>query len=170
MPYRRLGRSGLRLSALSFGSWVTFGNQMAEENARACMTLAYDHGVNFFDNAEVYAEGASEQIMGNVLKKVGWARDTFCVSSRLFGVERNPLNWDYIENTWLRRATQHSKDSKWSTSIFTSVTAPTFILRLRKSFGLCTTSCSKAKFSIGGPPNGPRSRSRKPMRLQHNIT
>jgi voltage-dependent potassium channel beta subunit len=84
MPYRRLGRSGLKVSALSFGSWVTFGNQMAEELARECMTVAYDHGVNFFDNAEVYADGMSETIMGQVLKKSGWARDSYIVSSKVF--------------------------------------------------------------------------------------
>jgi voltage-dependent potassium channel beta subunit len=84
MPYRRLGKSGLKVSALSFGSWVTFGTQLAEENARECMRLAYDHGVNFFDNAEVYANGASETIMGAVLKKMGWGRDTFIVSSKVF--------------------------------------------------------------------------------------
>ena len=84
MEYRRLGRSGLKISALSFGSWVTFGNQMAEELARDCMKLAYDSGVNFFDNAEVYAEGESERIMGQVLKKMGWGRDTYIVSSKVF--------------------------------------------------------------------------------------
>jgi voltage-dependent potassium channel beta subunit len=84
MEYRRLGSSGLRLSAFSFGSWVTFGNQMAEEKAWECMRLAYDRGVNFFDNAEVYAEGESERIMGRVLKRAGWGRDTYCVSSKVF--------------------------------------------------------------------------------------
>ncbi len=84
MPYRRLGKSGLKVSALSFGSWVTFGSQMGEEIARDCMKIAYDNGVNFFDNAEVYAEGKSEEIMGQVLKKMGWGRDTYIVSSKVF--------------------------------------------------------------------------------------
>ena len=67
MNYRRLGRSGLKVSELSFGSWITYGNQMGDENARDCMAAAYDAGVNFFVNAEVYAKGASETIMGAVL-------------------------------------------------------------------------------------------------------
>ena len=69
MEYRRLGKSGLKVSALSFGSWVSFSNQMAVEAAEACMVAAYDAGVNFFDNAEVYAMGQSEIIMGEVLRK-----------------------------------------------------------------------------------------------------
>jgi len=84
MEYRRLGRSGLKLSALSFGSWVTFGIQIGESIALDCMSAAYDHGVNFFDNAEVYAGGESEKLMGSVLRKLGWGRDTYCVSSKAY--------------------------------------------------------------------------------------
>jgi voltage-dependent potassium channel beta subunit len=84
MEYRRLGRSGLKLSALSYGSWVTFKFQMADDAAIDCMTAAYDAGVNFFDNAEAYASGESERIMGRALKKLGWGRDTFCVSSKVY--------------------------------------------------------------------------------------
>jgi len=84
MEYRRLGKSGLRLSALSYGSWVSFGNQMDEHKARECMVLAYEHGVNFFDNAEIYADGESERLMGKILKHTGWGRDTYCVSSKVF--------------------------------------------------------------------------------------
>ena len=84
MNYRRLGKSGLKLSELSFGSWVTFSSQMDESAASECMKTAYDAGVNFFDNAEVYASGKSEEIMGKVLKKVKWPRDTYCVSSKVF--------------------------------------------------------------------------------------
>ncbi len=84
MEYRRLGRSGLQVSALSFGSWVTFGNQVARDTAEACMKVAYDQGVNFFDNAEVYANGKSEEVMGEIIEKMGWARDTFVVSSKVF--------------------------------------------------------------------------------------
>jgi len=84
MQYRRLGRSGLRLSALSFGSWVTFHTQMGEKTATECMKVAYDAGVNFFDNAEVYADGESERIMGAVLGKMNWPRDTYCVSSKVY--------------------------------------------------------------------------------------
>jgi voltage-dependent potassium channel beta subunit len=84
MEYRRLGRSGLKLSALSFGSWVTFGSQLDEKLAGDCMTAAYEAGINFFDNAEVYAAGESERLMGLVLKSRGWGRDTYCVSSKVF--------------------------------------------------------------------------------------
>lgn len=84
MEYRRLGRSGLKLSVLSFGSWVTFKNQLDDSLAHDCMKLAYDSGVSFFDNAEAYAAGESERIMGQVLAKMGWGRDTFCVSSKVF--------------------------------------------------------------------------------------
>lgn len=84
MEYRRLGKSGLKVSALSFGSWVTFGQQIGDDVAEACMVAAYEAGVNFFDNAEVYAQGKSELVMGNILKKLGWARDTYCVSSKVF--------------------------------------------------------------------------------------
>jgi voltage-dependent potassium channel beta subunit len=84
MEYRRLGRSGLKLSALSFGSWVTFKYQVGDGVAAELMTAAYDGGVNFFDNAEVYAGGESERIMGRVLKKLGWGRDTYCVSSKAY--------------------------------------------------------------------------------------
>lgn len=84
MEYRRLGKSGLRLSALSFGSWVTFGNQFDDTVATQLMKLAYDRGVNFFDNAEVYADGESEVIMGRVIRKLGWSRDSYCVSSKVF--------------------------------------------------------------------------------------
>ena len=84
MEYRRLGASGLKLSALSYGSWVSFSFQLDEEAAAVCMKTAYDAGVNFFDNAEVYAEGASEEIMGAVLRRMGWGRDTYCVSSKAY--------------------------------------------------------------------------------------
>ena len=84
MQYRRLGRAGLKLSELSFGSWVTFSSQIDEAAAADCMKMAYDAGINFFDNAEVYAGGKSEEIMGSVLKKMNWPRDTYCVSSKVF--------------------------------------------------------------------------------------
>lgn len=84
MEYRNLGRSGLKVSALSFGTWVTFGNQIDEATARALMYTAYDAGVNFFDNAEVYANGRSEEVMGRILKESGWPRDTYIVSSKVF--------------------------------------------------------------------------------------
>lgn len=85
MEYRRLGKSGLKVSALSFGAWVTFGNQLDVDGALALMSAAYDRGCNFFDNAEVYATGQAETIMGEALQKAGWQRDSYIVSSKVFG-------------------------------------------------------------------------------------
>ena len=102
MHYRRLGRSGLKVSELSFGSWVTYGNQMHEGLARECMAAAHDAGVNFFDNAEVYAKGQAETIMGDALRKLGWRRASYIVSTKFFwGLydgpnEKNTLNRKYL--------------------------------------------------------------------------
>lgn len=91
MEYRRLGKSGLKLGALSFGSWVTFKNQVDTKLAEQCIGTAYDAGVNFFDNAETYANGDSEIIMGKALGNLGFSRDSFCVSSKVFfGSYTNP--------------------------------------------------------------------------------
>ncbi|MGH7643265.1 MAG: potassium channel beta subunit family protein [Candidatus Dormibacteria bacterium] len=84
MPYRRLGRSGLKVSLLSLGSWVSFGAQVNEDLALECMTAAYEAGVNFFDNAEVYAGGESERIMGKALSRAGWPRQSYLVSTKFF--------------------------------------------------------------------------------------
>ncbi|MFL3658869.1 MAG: potassium channel beta subunit family protein [Opitutales bacterium] len=84
MLYRRLGKSGLKVSALSFGSWVTFGQQVDNSVAESCLKTAYDAGINFFDNAEIYANGQSEEVMGAILSKFGWSRDTYIVSSKVF--------------------------------------------------------------------------------------
>ncbi|MEY3397535.1 MAG: hypothetical protein RL220_129 [Bacteroidota bacterium] len=84
MNYRNLGKSGIRLSELSFGSWITFGNQIGDGISEKLMDIAYDAGVNFFDNAEVYAAGKSEEVMGEILAKRNWARDTYMVSSKVF--------------------------------------------------------------------------------------
>jgi voltage-dependent potassium channel beta subunit len=84
MEYRRLGRSGLQVSALSFGAWVSFDTQMQVDEAKKCMVAAYDAGVNFFDNAEAYAGGKAEIIMGEVLKDSAWRRDSYIVSSKVF--------------------------------------------------------------------------------------
>jgi len=98
MEYRFLGKTGVQVSALSFGSWVTFHNQVDIEAAVDCMTAAYDAGVNFFDNAEVYAGGKSEEVMGAALKKMGWRRGSYLVSTKIyFGIneginEQNTLN------------------------------------------------------------------------------
>ncbi len=84
MEYRRLGKSGLQVSALSFGSWVSFSKQINDKTAEELMSIAYDHGVNFFDNAEIYALGESEKMMGRVLRKKKWDRSSFIVSSKAF--------------------------------------------------------------------------------------
>jgi voltage-dependent potassium channel beta subunit len=84
MEYRRLGSAGLKVSLLSFGSWVTYGKQMDPDAAGACMKAAWDEGVNFFDNAEAYEGGRSEEIMGIVLKKMGWRRASYVVSTKIF--------------------------------------------------------------------------------------
>ncbi len=84
MEYRHLGSSGLQVSALSFGAWVTFAQQYGEEIAYDCMKAAYDAGVNFFDNAEAYAGGRAETVMGNVLQRVGWKRSDLVISTKIF--------------------------------------------------------------------------------------
>jgi len=102
MKYRHLGKAGIQVSELSFGSWVTFHNQSGIESAVTMMAAAYDAGVNFFDNAETYAQGKSEEIMGAALKKLGWRRGSYLVSTKLFwGLhdgpnERNTLNRKYL--------------------------------------------------------------------------
>lgn len=93
MEYRRLGKSGLQVSALSLGSWLTFGNQISDKVADELMGIAYDAGVNFFDNAEGYAEGKSEIVMGKILKAQKWERESFVVSSKVFfGAENKGPN------------------------------------------------------------------------------
>lgn len=84
MKYRRLGRSGLKVSELSLGAWVTYGGQVGDEIATECMTAAYDAGVNFFDNAEAYADGEAEVSMGKVFRKTGWRRESLVVSTKIF--------------------------------------------------------------------------------------
>ncbi len=84
MNYRRMGKAGLKLSALSLGAWVTYGGQVGQEMAEQCMAAAYEHGVNFFDNAEAYADGNAEIVMGNVIKKLGWRRESIVVSTKVF--------------------------------------------------------------------------------------
>lgn len=84
MLYRRLGKSGLQVSEFSLGSWVTFGRQVDQDDALRMMSYAYDQGINFFDNAEGYEAGVSEALMGAALAKLGWSRDSFIVSSKVF--------------------------------------------------------------------------------------
>ena len=101
MPYRRLGRSGLKVSALSFGSWVTFGTQVDTGLAKECLSAARDAGVNFFDNAEVYAGGQSESIMGAAIAELGWERKSYVISTKLYwGISNGAVN---LTNTLNRK-------------------------------------------------------------------
>jgi voltage-dependent potassium channel beta subunit len=84
MEYRSLGRSGLKISAFSYGAWVTFGDQVGEDVAAACLKTAYDSGVNFFDNAEAYAGGQAETMMGDIIKRTGWRRSDLIISTKIF--------------------------------------------------------------------------------------
>lgn len=93
MEYRRLGKSGLQVSTLSFGSWITFGKQIGDNTADDLLTAAYDNGINFFDNAEIYARGKSEEVMGSILKSKNWERSSYIVSSKVyFGYEQGKPN------------------------------------------------------------------------------
>ncbi len=84
MQYNNLGKSGLQISRLSLGSWLTFGKQIGDDVAEKLMDIAYENGINFFDNAEIYARGESERVMGRILKKKDWTRDSYIVSSKVF--------------------------------------------------------------------------------------
>jgi len=84
MEYTNLGKSGLQISRLSLGSWLTFGKQIGDDVAERLMDIAYENGINFFDNAEIYARGKSEEVMGAILKKKNWSRDSYIVSSKVF--------------------------------------------------------------------------------------
>lgn len=90
MEYRHLGSSGLKVSALSFGAWITFADQVDEEVACECMKAAYDAGVNFFDNAEAYAAGRAEEMMGNIIRKAGWKRSDLVISTKIFWGGKGP--------------------------------------------------------------------------------
>jgi voltage-dependent potassium channel beta subunit len=99
MEYRRLGESGLEVSAISLGSWLTFGQSVGDDQAEACMKAAYDAGINYFDGAEAYGNGAAEEAMGKVFRKMGWPRDTLIISGK---VSNNPQ----------RGATRHGQNRK----------------------------------------------------------
>ena len=108
MQYRRLGRSGLQVSELSYGSWVTYANQVNVKQAKEMLALSIDRGVNFFDNAEVYARGKSEEVMGDAIKALKWPRLNYIVSTKFYwgleqpgsdaaGINRkNTLNRKYL--------------------------------------------------------------------------
>jgi voltage-dependent potassium channel beta subunit len=115
MQYRRLGRCGLQLSQLAFGSWITYHNQVDSRASRELMAAAFDAGVNFFDNAEVYADGKSEELMGATLKELGWSRLDYVVSTKFFwGLSRGKpgkprINGqDTLNRKYLMQAIDHS--------------------------------------------------------------
>ena len=108
MQYRRLGRSGIQVSVLSFGSWVTFDNQLKDDTALECMQAAYDAGCNFFDNAEAYAGGESESIMGRVMQQLGWPRHSFVLTTKFFwGIHGRMPN---MQNTLNRKYLMHAME------------------------------------------------------------
>lgn len=147
MQYRRLGSSGLQVSALSFGAWVTFGQQFGEDMAYDCMKAAYDAGVNFFDNAEAYANGQAEVVMGSVIKRAGWRRSDLVVSTKIFWGGNGPnasglsrkhviegtnaalarLQLDYVDLLFC-----HRPDSK--TPIEETVRAMSYLVNTGKAF------------------------------------
>ena len=107
MPFRRLGRSGLQVSLLSFGSWVSFGAQLDTGRARDCLAAAADAGVNFFDNAEAYAGGDSERIMGKAIAELGWSRNEYVISTKVFWGLTDAPN---MKNTLNRKYLLHAID------------------------------------------------------------
>jgi voltage-dependent potassium channel beta subunit len=111
MQYRRLGRAGLQVSVLSFGSWVSFGAQLDTKLARDCLDIAYEAGVNFFDNAESYAGGESERIMGEAIAELGWPRHSYVVSTKLFwGLHEMPNMQNTLNRKYLLQAIEGSLD------------------------------------------------------------
>ncbi len=109
MQYQRLGQAGIKISRLSIGSWVTFSNQVDLKLAENCMAAAFDHGVNFFDNAEVYAGGKAEEIMGAVIKKLNWPRMKYMTSTKFFwGITDGPNEKNTLNRKYLMHAIQGS--------------------------------------------------------------
>ncbi len=157
MNYRHLGRAGIKLSELSLGAWVTYGGQVGEDIARECMKAAYDAGVNFFDNAEAYAHGNAEIVMGNVLRKMGWRRSDLVISTKIFWGGEGPndkglshkhllegidnslrrLQLDYVDLLFCHRPDPH-------TPIEETVRAMDIIVRQGKAFYWGTSEWSAA--------------------------
>jgi voltage-dependent potassium channel beta subunit len=158
MEYRFLGKSGLRVSALSFGAWVTFGDQIGQERAAECMQTAYDAGVNFFDNAEAYADGRAETLMGNIIAEKQWRRSDIVVSTKIFWGGEGPndrglshkhimegtagalerLQMDYVDLVFCHRPDIH-------TPIEETVRAMSTLIRQGKAFYWGTSEWSAAQ-------------------------
>src|SRR6202012_3694914 len=134
MNYRRLGRSGLQVSELSIGSWVTYGNQVDRRLARESLAAARDAGINFFDNAEVYAGGKSEEIMGQGLKELAWPRVSYVVSTKFFwGLAEAPNQYHTLNRKYLLNgSTRRSNGCSSTMSIWCSVIVPPRTRRWRK--------------------------------------
>ncbi len=157
MNYRKLGKAGLKLSELSLGAWVTYGEQVGEDVAGECMLAAYEAGVNFFDNAEGYGNGKAEVVMGNVLKKMGWRRESYIVSTKIFwggdGPNDTGLSFKHIVegvNNALRRFQLDYVDLVYchrpdpNTPIEETVRALDLVIRQGKAFYWGTSEWSAA--------------------------
>lgn len=157
MNYRHLGKAGLKISELSLGAWITYGGQVGQDTARECMIAAYEAGVNYFDNAEAYASGQAEIVMGNVLKETGWRRESYIVSTKIFwggaGPNDRGLSYKHIvegANNALRRLQLdyvdlifcHRPDPE--TPIEETVRAMDLIIRQGKAFYWGTSEWSAA--------------------------
>lgn len=157
MKYRHLGKAGLKVSELSLGAWVTYGGQVGQDIAKQCMVAAYDAGVNFFDNAEAYASGNAEIVMGNVLKEMNWRRESYIVSTKIFwggsGPNDRGLSYKHIVegvNNALRRLQLEYVDLVYchrpdpETPIEETVRAMDLIIRQGKAFYWGTSEWSAA--------------------------
>ncbi|HEU5013867.1 MAG TPA: aldo/keto reductase [Roseiflexaceae bacterium] len=158
MEYRRLGKAGLKVSALSLGAWVTYGGQVGGDTARECMAAAYDAGVNFFDNAEGYAGGNAETVMGNAIKQLGWRREDLVVSTKIFWGGEGPndtgLSHKHViegVNNALRRFQMEYVDLVFchrpdpNTPIEETVRAMDIVIRQGKAFYWGTSEWSAAE-------------------------
>ncbi len=134
MEYRQLGRSGLMVSQVSIGSWITFAGQMQQDAIEKTMYAAYDAGINYFDGAEAYGSGAAEEAMGKVFKKAGWARDTLIISTKVIRIGEAPRSAAFRASIWSRRWMR--RFSGWASITWTYVSAigPTASPRWKKSF------------------------------------
>lgn len=157
MEYRRLGKSGLQLSVLSLGSWLTFGKQVGDSVAESLMTMAYDNGVNFFDNAEIYARGKSEEVMGKILKKKQWRRDSYTVSSKAFfglGGELLPTQKGLHRKHLVEACEGALQRLQLDYLDLFFATVLTSKPLLKKRSGPCTTLSHRGKSCIGAPASG----------------
>ncbi|XP_065277263.1 voltage-gated potassium channel subunit beta-2 isoform X3 [Emys orbicularis] len=154
MKYRNLGKSGLRVSCLGLGTWVTFGGQITDEMAEQLMTLAYDNGINLFDTAEVYAAGKAEVVLGNIIKKKGWRRSSLVITTKIFWggkaeTERGLSRKHIIEETV--RAMTHVINQGmamyWGTSRWSSMEIME-AYSVARQFNLIPPICEQAEYHM----------------------